>query len=156
MLCIICTASVYAACDTPEHSEFDFWLGQWRVLNTQGEIVGANQIAKAHDGCVIKELYSTPKGYSGESLNIFDKATGSWHQTWVDNSGLLLHLAGHFKNGAMVLSGASKSAKGQPVMHKISWTPDEQGEVRQLWRMSQDNGSTWTTVFDGRYVKIKN
>jgi hypothetical protein len=33
------------------------------------------------------------------------------------------------------------------------FTPD--GAVSQHWETSQDDGATWATAFDGRYVKVK-
>ena len=38
--------------------------------------------------------YTTPTGYTGESFNIYDSARRVWHQSWVDNAGLLLQLDG--------------------------------------------------------------
>jgi hypothetical protein len=38
------------------------------------------------------------------------------------------------------------------VHERISWTPQPDGTVRQLWEQSAD-GSRWRVVFDGRYVR---
>ncbi len=105
------------------------------------------------NGCVIKESYSTPTGYHGESFNIYDKATNQWHQTWVDNNGMLLNLWGQLKSNSMVLTGTGKNQQGQEVRHKITWTPLVNGSVRQHWQMSQDHGVTWQTLFDGNYTQ---
>jgi len=39
------------------------------------------------------------------------------------------------------------------VVNRTIWTPLPEGDVRQHWERSTDNGATWTTVFDGRYVR---
>jgi hypothetical protein len=41
------------------------------------------------------------------------------------------------------------------VHQRIAWTPRPDGSVRQWWQRSDDGGTTWHTVFDGRYVRAK-
>ena len=78
-----------APCASPEHRQFDFWIGDWRIHKPDGSFAGINRITPEYGGCVIHERYVTGKGYSGESLNIYDAARKVWHQTWVDDTGLL-------------------------------------------------------------------
>jgi hypothetical protein len=92
-------------CSDPAYRQFDFWLGEWEVRKPDGTLAGTNRISKEYGGCVLHERYSTAKGYSGESLNTYDVARKVWHQTWVDNDGLLLLLDGGLVNGRMVLEG---------------------------------------------------
>ena len=89
----------------------------------------------------------------GNSFNVYDRQTGQWHQTWVDNTGLLLQLDGELTDGAMVLSGKGKLPNGDAVTHRITWTPKADGTVRQHWESSKDQGATWFTAFDGLYTK---
>ncbi len=138
-------------CSSVEHRQFDFWLGEWQVRKPDGETAGVNRIESRHGGCVIHESYSTGRGYSGESLNTYDATRKVWHQTWVDNAGLLLMLEGRFNGKSMVLEGQTAGPE-KPTRQRISWTPKPDGSVRQLWESSDDDHS-WTTVFDGLYVK---
>ena len=39
------------------------------------------------------------------------------------------------------------------AMNEITWTRGADGTVRQLWRVTKDGGKTWTTAFDGKYVR---
>jgi hypothetical protein len=39
------------------------------------------------------------------------------------------------------------------VRHRITWSQEPEGRLRQLWESSKDGGRTWTTVFDGIYAK---
>ncbi|MEP4890636.1 MAG: hypothetical protein ABJV04_11455 [Aliiglaciecola sp.] len=147
-----------AACETAEFRQFDFWLGTWDVYTPKNKIVGLNKITSQLNGCSLKEEYQTPSGYRGQSINMYDSQSQKWHQTWVDNNGLLLLLNGKFDGQSMVLEGQGLSAKGVKVMHRITWTPTTdkaQQSVRQHWQSSQDNGETWTTLFDGKYVRRK-
>jgi hypothetical protein len=69
-----------------------------------------------------------------------------------DNSGLVLLLEGGLRDGQMVLEGSSQTARGVVTRHRISWTPNPDGRVRQHWE-STDAAGQWTTAFDGMYTK---
>ncbi len=138
-------------CKTQEYQQFGFWLGEWRVYKPDGTLAGENTIEYILSECVIKESYSTASGYQGHSFNIYDKNRKLWHQTWVDNTGLLLQLEGHLVDGKMILEGAGKSQNGDDIIHRITWIPNKDGSVRQLWQTSKDDKKTWATLFDGLY-----
>ena len=40
---------------------------------------------------------------------------------------------------------------GQRQRDRITWTPNGDGTVRQLWESSTDGGATWSVAFDGTY-----
>ncbi len=103
-------------------------------------------------GCVLHERYSTGDGYSGQSFNIYDASRKVWHQTWVDSSGELLILEGELVGESMILTGRATGADGQAVEHRITWTPQPGGSVRQHWE-SAVAGGEWETVFDGMYTR---
>ncbi|MFZ6656975.1 hypothetical protein [Undibacterium sp. TJN19] len=149
----IMAGSVMAApCDIPAMREFDFWLGEWQVHTPDGKLAGTNSISREYSGCVIHERYMTGRGYSGESLNIYDAPRKIWHQTWVDDTGTLLLLEGGLQGANMVLEGQNLAAEGHTVRHRISWMPNANGSVRQLWE-STDARGVWTVAFDGLYTK---
>lgn len=140
------------ACTSAEHRAFDFWIGEWNVYGPQGKLAGTNSIRREYGGCVLHERYETGRSYSGESLNIYDATRKVWHQTWVDSSGLLLLLEGGLRNQAMVLEGEVVGADGKTARHRITWTPNADGSVRQLWE-STDASDAWTVAFDGKYIR---
>lgn len=141
------------ACDSEEYRQFDFWIGKWEVTTPDGKLAGENEITQVFGDCVLTERYSTPTGFEGSSFNIFDKTTGQWHQTWVDNTGLLLQLDGGLVDKRMVLWGDGLNQSGQLVTHRITWTPNEDSSVRQHWQISNDQGISWQTLFDGLYKR---
>lgn len=143
---------VNAACEDPGYRQFDFWLGQWQVHTPDGKLAGFNEIRSEYDGCVVHEQYQNERGFRGESLNTYDAHRAIWHQTWVDNTGLLLLLEGTFRGGSMVLEGQVIGEGGQVTRHRITWTPDADGSVRQLWESTDAEGN-WITAFDGRYTR---
>ena len=139
-------------CSTDEYRQFDFWVGEWEVTDAAGNVVGENRITSILGGCVLMEEWTGASQSRGKSWNIYNRATGQWHQSWVDNSGLLLQLDGGLQDGSMVLEGSLTGPRGESLQ-KITWTPRDDGSVRQHWTSSQDGGATWTTAFDGIYRK---
>lgn len=139
--------------ESPEAHQFDFWLGAWKVFDPDGRLVGTNRITALFGGVALMEEWEGNGAVSGRSLNSWDAGRKAWHQTWMDSSGSTLLLDGGLRDGAMVMEGSAPSAQdGQPWgSHRITWTPLPDGEVRQLWETSQDDGATWSVGFDGRY-----
>jgi len=144
-----------APCASDDHRAFDFWLGSWEVRTPDGRVAGYNTIERAMGGCVLHEQYETPRGYQGESFNIYDASRGVWHQTWTDNGGLLLLLEGGMAGDTMVLEGQTVGTDGEVSRQRISWSRVEgdPNRVRQHWERSSDGGATWSTAFDGLYVR---
>jgi tetratricopeptide (TPR) repeat protein len=138
-------------CRSPEHRQFDFWLGEWEVTSPTGQAQGSNSITSIQDGCALREQWTSASGNIGTSLNFYDAAKGVWHQTWIDDSGNALYLDGRLVAGAMVLSSDPESS---PIQ-RITWTPltgEQQGKVRQLWESSTDGGASWSVAFEGIYA----
>jgi hypothetical protein len=140
-------------CASEQHRQFDFWLGTWEVTNAEGRVVGTNRISSILAGCVLMEEWESAGPFAGKSFNIYDAASNRWHQTWVDNGGLLLELNGKLVDGNMVLEGRRPGPDGTEVLHRITWKPLEGGEVRQMWDSSSDGGKSWATQFDGIYSR---
>jgi hypothetical protein len=141
-------------CTSSEHRQFDFWIGVWDVYNPQGQQIGVNRIDSVLSGCVLEEHWESLRSANrGTSYNIYDRRTGRWHQSWVDNGGSLLLLNGALHDGRMVLSGATAGRDGAETLNRITWTPVATDSVRQLWETSSDGGGTWSVAFDGMYVK---
>jgi hypothetical protein len=144
-------------CTAPEFHQFDFWIGTWEVRTPDGKVAGTNRIEPILDGCVLQESWRGARGLQGTSLNTYVPSTKRWHQTWMDQQGTLLLLDGEFQDGSMVLRGESPSSQkpGVVTQQRITWTPASDGTVRQLWEASEDAGKSWTTVFDGRYSRLR-
>jgi hypothetical protein len=141
-----------AGCSAPEHRQFDFWIGDWEVQAAAGGIAGTNVITPMLNGCVLHEQWTGNGGTIGESFNIYDRRSGTWHQTWVDSGGTLLRIDGGLEDGAMVLRGELSGPDGSVQQHRVTWTPNDDGSVRQHWEASAD-GEQWNTLFDGMYRK---
>jgi hypothetical protein len=141
-------------CSAPQHRQFDFWLGDWRVVDPQGEPAGTNLVTAVYGGCALQEHWKGVGGDQGSSFNIYNDPTARWHQTWVDNSGTLLLLdGGSPRPGVMVLTGMRRTKRGREVEDRITWTKLDDNRVRQLWDFTADGGKKWSVIFDGTYIR---
>ena len=158
-------------CNDPVHRQFDFWIGEWDVVpnpataqtSPPGAAVGAtkpasNVITRAHNGCVLIENWNPGSGQTGQSFNIYDRASGRWHQTWVDAGGGLHQYWGGLRDGNMVFHGdvplgpGSRFAGTRTV--RLTFFPMGPDKVRQFSE-SLGNDGQWTVNYDLIYTRRK-
>jgi hypothetical protein len=141
------------ACCHEKAKQFHFWVGDWEAYNPKGKLAGTNRIVLLEGNCVMQENWiAASGGYTGTSYNFYNTTTGKWQQLWLDNQGGNLQLEGEWKGTAMVLEGKpTKNRQGQQQIDRITWTPNADGTVRQVWEASVDGGTSWTVTFDGVY-----
>lgn len=141
-------------CPKEEYRLFDFWIGEWDVF-AAGKKVGENSIQPILDGCVLQENWQGAQGSKGSSFNYYNPKTQKWHQFWVWRNGTTLPLlTGERKGNQMTLSGVEEQKDGKKLHHRITWTKNDDGTVRQYWENSSD-GKSWKPAFDGIYKKKK-
>jgi hypothetical protein len=142
------------ACTAPEYHQFDFWIGKWSVSDRRSHhFAGTNDITRELNTCVLQEHWVGRRGTRGMSFNIYDSSSRRWHQTWVDSNGYLLVLNGGLTGHSMVMTGMAPGNDGKMQLQRIEWTPQADGSVRQHWTSSEDNGKSWSDLFDGIYTK---
>jgi hypothetical protein len=155
LLCMTSAASAGCA-DHPAAHRLDFWLGDWVVTTEDGTRLGENRLEKTLDGCLVQEHWTGAKGGRGEGFHVLDARAGQWRQLWVtrDTSqpGGLQEFTLSDKQDAQ--GGWVYVAKTEaPHLHRTTLLALPDGRVRQTIRVSDDNGATWTTPFDGFYTK---
>lgn len=153
---LLAQTSPACPCCTDAHRSFDFWVGDWEVYDQTGTtLLGTSQISLQDGACVLQEEWASAQGdYSGRSLNLFDRSSQQWLQYWVDSQGNILNLSGGIENNSMVMTSTTTAFDTIPeTTNRLTWTPQEDGRVRQTWKSTQDQGGTWQTLFDGFYLK---
>ncbi len=140
-----------APCATPEHRQFDFWVGEWTVTTPDGQPAGTSRIESVLGGCALLEHWTSARGGGGKSLTLYVAADKQWNQTWVDAAGNRIVFTGGLDGARMVLGNAWTGEGGKAMRSELSWTPQPGEAVRQVWRQSEDGGATWATTFDGLY-----
>lgn len=138
------------SCATAEHQAFDFWLGEWDVYPAgQADPVATSRIEKVSAGCAIRETWMPLRGGGGASLSAYDPATQTWHQLWVGGRPGRVFFEGGPDDGTMVLTGYwGEDPAGNPLLVRMTYTPNEDGSVRQYGQSSADHGGSWTDSFD--------
>lgn len=137
----------------PKKREFDFWVGTWDVSN-QGNHAGVNEIKLILGDCVLLENWTSASPYTGKSFNYYDTAEGHWRQIWVDDYGGVIEFTGQVEDGTMYYTATTRNpADDSKIEHKLTFSQNEDGSVRQHWEQSTDGGETWKTVWDGHYVR---
>ncbi|MEM9617525.1 MAG: tetratricopeptide repeat protein [Pseudomonadota bacterium] len=153
----IAVVATLTPCTDEEYRHFDFWLGEWDVTGAgSAQPTAKSKISSKHGGCVVLEEYDVLSGaYTGMSINYYDNVRGVWHQSWMANNGAPVYLEGGLNDdGAMVLSDAEHAiSEVSGAINRVTWTPNEDGSVRQFWETSSDGGETWSVAFDGMYTR---
>lgn len=135
-------------CSGHEYRQFDFWIGDWDVLESGNEeLVARTHVERILDGCVLREDYESKNGLKGQSFTLYDSSRGIWHQSWATNRGQLLTIEGRLENGGMVLSGTERTGDGKEKLVRGTWKPTSAG-VRETAVTSLDAGKTWQPWFD--------
>jgi ketosteroid isomerase-like protein len=135
-------------CSTPEHRQFDFWVGDWEVIDLDNNTKDSHvRVELILDSCVLHEQYDAVNGHRGESFSIYDATRHLWHQSWVTNQGSMLEIAGNLDGGAMVLSGTDHTDNGKERQVRGMWKPVG-GGVQETAVRSVDGGKTWQPWFN--------
>lgn len=142
-------------CQTDDNFRaFDFWQGYWEVTPWAGGPVGGhNKIEAVENGCALMESWTNSQGGTGRSLNFYNPNTGKWRQVWVA-TGYSIDIEGGLKDGAMALEGSIfYYGQKNTVPFKGTWTPQDDGSVRQFFEQWNPETKEWAVWFDGRYVR---
>ena len=136
-----------------EHRGFDFWIGQWDV-SAAGQTAGSSDVRLILGDCVVFENWESAAGMSGKSFNFYDAGEQHWRQIWVDDTGSVIEFTGQIVAGAMLYTATTRDPdSGEQTRHRLTFTSNEDGTVRQLWEQSAGTDETWQVAFDGRYER---
>ncbi len=138
-----------------EARQFDFWVGDWDVLNLAGQKAGTNSVQLFSNGCGLMENWTGAQGGDGKSINFYDPGTKRWYQSWIGSGGGALRYAGTFSDGAMRFEGETIGSDGKKTLQKLTFFKIDENTVRQFAEISADDGKTWSVSYDFKYVRRK-
>ena len=148
-------ATAAGPCDTPQHHQFDFWVGDWQVFEAKSNrLVGYDRVEKHSHGCIVQQnltmvtdLYrGTGVGYrmSGISVNRFDGE--SWLELWADDTWGAIALRGTLdEHGSMVLTTLIPSRNRDL---RLVWERRPDGSVRTLQYVAAAGSGKWELFGD--------
>ena len=138
-----------------EAKQFDFWVGEWDVFNTQGQKTGTSVIQKISNGCGILENWRDVFGNEGKSINFFDTGTAKWYQYWIGSAGGPGRYSGVYSDGALRYEGEPKVFNGVKTLSRLTFFNVDANTVRQFAESSPDDGKNWQTTYDFKYIRKK-
>lgn len=135
-------------CSAAEHRALDFWIGEWDAYRADNNVLsGHSSITSENNGCVIHEHWESVgrgAGYTGQSLNIYNRLTGHWEQYWNDTTGgVTYYIGGPIAGGAVQMTTGDQGANAPSRYARVTFTPQSDGTVLQRGENSVD-GQTWT------------
>ena len=136
-----------------EAKQFNFWVGEWDVYNPQGRHDGASVIQSFADGCGILENWTGTIGGSGKSINFYDPTAGKWFQYWIGQAGGPARYSGVYRDKAIRYEGEPVIVSGKKMLSRLTFFNIDANTVRQLAETSSDEGKTWTTSYDYKYIR---
>ena len=141
----------------PENRQFDFWLGEWNVVTTQGDIpVGSSKIELILADCVVQENWTGNGGTTGKSYNIYNQALKRWEQYWVDSNGGNIFFYGGLRDGVMdYFTDEIPQPNGPKLKRHLQFFHLGPDKVRQFSQGSSDGGKTWQVEYDFTYNRKK-
>jgi hypothetical protein len=149
-------------CAGPEFRQLDFWVGTWDATwpaspgTPAGK--GTNRIEKILGGCVISENFEADGSSPlvGKSYSTYSARSKTWQQTWVDNQGSYLALAGDLSDPAgKILAMDSTAPNGKPVKLRMIFKNIAADSFDWSWERSLDGGATWQVQWPIRYTRKK-
>lgn len=144
-------AAIVAACASPEHRQFDFWIGDWDLTvrarqSADGpwdEARATQHVEAILGGCAISETFTAAgpgQPWAGRSYSMWQPTTGQWRQTWVDDSGSYLAFTGGLDGGVMTLVGEAREQRGKRVLMRMVFLDVTATSLRWEWQRQLDDG----------------
>jgi hypothetical protein len=147
-------------CSGPGFDDFDFWVGEWTVQWTTPDgraAQGTNRIRRTLDGCAIVEEFDGQPGspLKGISVSVYDPRRKLWKQTWVDNHASYLDFEGGpvSEGPARLVLSRSTVIDGKPLRQRMVFRDVTANGLVWDWQRSRDDGATWETSWQLRYVR---
>jgi hypothetical protein len=144
-----------ATCDTPQHHQLDFWVGNWQVFDAAtNRLVAYERVEKHTEGCIVQEnltfltdMYRRPGvkyRLAGIGVNRFDGE--NWLQMWADNQWGAIFLRGApDADGNMVFVTVIPSRKRDV---KLVYENRPDGTVRILQYVAPAGSGKWVKYGD--------
>jgi hypothetical protein len=144
-----------ATCDTPQHHQLDFWVGNWQVFDAEtNQLVAVERVEKHSEGCIVQEnltfltdMYRRPGvkyRLAGIGVNRFDGE--NWLQMWADNQWGAIFLRGApDADGNMVFVTVIPSRKRDV---KLVYENRPDGTVRILQYVAPAGSGKWVKYGD--------
>lgn len=110
------------------------------------------------DGSAIAMTYVQPMGgmeFKGYGVETFDRETGKWQMTWLDNMSARQEMFVGDRKGSGTVMTSEGSYQGKPMWNRISTMNETPTSFDWMGEASMDGGATWYTWGKASYKKRK-
>lgn len=143
-----------ATCSANQGSrQLDFWLGNWTVSRADGQPTGTSNVSLSLDKCMVVERWEGKMDHKGETIFAYSFDDQSWHGIFADNEGRVHVFEGKVQDGKAEFEGPSRGPNGGVVLNRVRLIRESQDKLEQTWEKSNDEGKSWTTVYQGEYSR---
>jgi hypothetical protein len=144
-------------CESPEHKQFDFWVGEWDVYRSDtNQLVARSLIEKLYGGCAVRENWMPVNGFgAGGSLNSYRPDEKRWRQVYTGAGNGWAEYSGGIEGDAMVIAGIQAMPNGSRTPVRITYKRGEDGSVLQIGEQSTDGGKSWKLNYHFTYRPAK-
>lgn len=159
-------AQARGGCAAPAARAFDFWVGEWdvlqRILRRDGtylELPASTAVSAALDGCALVERWSgavqffwegmdAPAPMKGLSVRAYDPDSGEWSIHWMDTRSPRFGTpyVGGFSGGRGVFYREWEMPRGSRT-GRITFSDIARDAVRWSLAVSDDGRQSWTVLW---------
>jgi tetratricopeptide (TPR) repeat protein len=131
------------------YRQFDYWLGEWDV-EIGGQLAARSSIQLILGDCTVFENYEQLDGtYAGKSFSLWNARQSRWEQRYVDTTGASREWFGKLEGERMVFYLRVDAN----AIQRMTYTREGPDRVRQTIDVSRDGEKSWSTAFDGLYIR---
>ncbi len=134
-------------CATNLLRALDFRIGSFRGVTATGQFAGTTDVRPDADGCALIEHWKGAMGGNGVGLFFYDRMQGAWRFTYINADGETLTLIGIADAEGVTFTDENHFYDFQGL-HQMRWERAPHGAVRQVWKLSTDQGKTWRSVVE--------
>ncbi len=142
-----------ACADDPLYRQLDFAAGSWDVFGPNGKNAEVT-MAPALNGCAIQESWKKPERGNGLGLFTYSRLLNGWTYAWASDVGAATSFVGDLvKPGEMLFRMQRPGPTGGVRTRHWSLTAMPDGSVRELSLATDDDGKTWITEYELKWVR---
>lgn len=144
-------------CTGPEYREFDYMVGDWRVVHTAtGQLMGQNRVEWVNLGCAIRENLVFPGRGEGSSFNFYSPIDQKWHGNYHDSSGLFAVFVGSIVDGRHIITSTIRfpnEPQREWRVRQITSRSDN-GRPRQIGERWREDKKEWEQFYDVSFCPL--
>lgn len=138
------------------YREQDFTVGEWNVFSGTAKTAEVSMKLTLND-CVIEERWTVMdpgKGGNGVGLFSYSPLLKNWGYYWATDTGAATSFRGSLiKPGEMRYVTERPLPNGKVRLRHWTLSANPDGTIRELSVGTEDNGQTWTTEYDLKWVR---